>query len=67
MVAAILFYDYVHPSGVFVKKSEVDVVGCVMALKKYGGDSMDLLNTIRYGTHSFNSDTTPKRVVDAMQ
>lgn len=66
MVAAILFYDYAHPSGVFVKKSDIDVVACIVALKRYEGDAMDLLNTIRYGTHSFNSDATPKRVVDAM-
>ena len=66
MVAAILFYDYVHPQGVFVKKSDVDVVGCISALKRYDGDAMDLLNTIRYGTHTFNSDTTAKRVIDIM-
>lgn len=67
MVAAILFYDYLLPQGVFVKKSDVDVVACVGALKRYHEDAMDLLNTIRYGTHSFNSETTPKRVLDAMQ
>ena len=66
MVAAILFYDYVHPQGSFVKKSDIDVVACVHALKRLEGDAMDLLNTIRYGTHTFSSDTTPKRVLDAM-
>lgn len=66
MVAAMLFYDYTSPLGVFVKKSDVDVVGCVTALKRYEGDAMDLLNTIRYGTHTFNSETTPKRIVEIM-
>lgn len=67
MVAAILFYDYAHPLGVFVKKSDVDVVACVMALKRYEGDTMDLLNTIRYGTHTFNSEMTPKKIIDILQ
>ena len=66
MVAAILFYDYVSPHGVFVKKSEVDVVACIMALRRHDGDAADMLNTIRYGTHSFSADTTPRRVIEAM-
>ncbi len=49
MVAAIMFYDYCHPAGVFVKKSDVDVYACVVALKAYDSDAADLLNTIRYG------------------
>ena len=66
MVAAILFYDYVNPMGVFVKKSEVDVVACVMALKRFDTEATDMLNTIRYGTHSFNNPETPRKVLDAM-
>ncbi len=66
MVAAILFYDYVSPQGVFVKRSDVDVVACIVALKRHEGDATDMLNTIRYGTHSFSADTTPRRVIEAM-
>lgn len=66
MVASIMFYDYCHPQGVFVKKSDVDMMGCVMALKRYDADATDLLNTIRYGCHSFNSETTPKRIIEIM-
>ncbi len=66
MVAAILFYDYVSPAGVFVKRADVDVVACIAALKRYEGDATDMLNTIRYGTHSFSADTTPRRITEAM-
>jgi len=67
MVAAILFYDACFPQGVFVKKSDVDMYSCVMSLKRYDADTIDLLNTIRYGCHSFNSDSTPRKIIDAMQ
>jgi len=66
MVAAIMFYDYTSTTGVFVKKSEVDVEGCIQALKKYANDATDLLNTIRYGTKTFNNDTTPRKIVNLM-
>ena len=66
MVAAIMFYDYTSPVGVFVGKSEVDVEGCIQALKKYHNESTDLLNTIRYGTKTFNNDTTPKKIINLM-
>lgn len=67
MVAAIMFYDAAHPAGVFVKKSDVDVYSCILSLKRYEGDTMDLLNTIRYGCPSFNSDSTPRKIVDLME
>jgi len=66
MVAAIMFYDYTSATGVFVKKSDVDVEGCIQALKKYQNDATDLLNTIRYGTKTFNNDTTPRKIVNLM-
>ena len=68
MVAAIVFYDYVSVNlgGVFVKRSEIDVLACIVALKQHGGDAADLLNTIRYGTHSFQRGDTPKKIIDAM-
>jgi len=66
MVAAIMFYDYTSTEGVFVKKSQIDVVGCIMALKKYENDATDLLNTIRYGTKTFNSESTPRKIADLM-
>ena len=61
-----LFFSFFFSLRTPLQKSDIDVVACVLSLKKYEGDAMDLLNTIRYGTHSFNSDTTPKRVLDAM-
>jgi hypothetical protein len=68
MVAAIVFYDYVSVNigGVFVKRSEIDILACINVLKEHGGDASDLLNTVRYGTHSFQRGDTPKRVLDAM-
>jgi len=66
MVAAIMFYDYTSVTGVFAKKSEVDVEGCIQALRKYQNDSTDLLNTIRYGTKTFNNDTTPRKIINLM-
>lgn len=66
MVAAIMFYDYTSEQGVFVKKSDVDVEGCIEELKKYENDATDLLNTIRYGTKTFNNDTTPRKIINLM-
>jgi len=66
MVAAIMFYDYTSPIGVFVPRSDVDMEGCIQALKKYQNESTDLLNTIRYGTKTFNNETTPKKIISLM-
>lgn len=66
MVAAIMFYDYTSPNGVFIKKSDVDMEGCIQELKKYENDATDLLNTIRYGTKTFNNDTTPRKIINLM-
>jgi hypothetical protein len=68
MVAAIVFYDYAAAAqgGVFVKRSDIDMLPCIAALQTFGGDAADLLNTIRYGTHSFQRGDTPRRILDAM-
>lgn len=48
MVGLVILYDHVHPSGAFVKTSNVDVKGCVKLLKEQPAiRSEGLLNALR--------------------
>ncbi|KAK4327231.1 hypothetical protein Pmani_002287 [Petrolisthes manimaculis] len=63
MVALIILYDHVHPSGAFVKTSNVNVKGCVKVLKDQPASSSEnLLNALRYTTKHLNDDNTPKHI-----
>ena len=61
MVAIVILYDHVHPTGAFAKGSEVDVKGCVKVLTEYPSSlTHNLINALRYTTLHLNDDTTPK-------
>ncbi|TRY61139.1 hypothetical protein TCAL_13862 [Tigriopus californicus] len=61
MVASIILYDHVHPSGAFAKGSCVDVKGCIKVLRDQPkARSESLLNALRYTTKHVNDENTPK-------
>lgn len=62
MVALIILYDHVHPTGAFAKGSNVDVKGCMKVLRDQKGETDGLLNALRYTTKHLNDETTPKAV-----
>ncbi|XP_063885066.1 CYFIP-related Rac1 interactor B-like [Scylla paramamosain] len=63
MVALIILYDHVHPTGAFARASTIDVKGCVKVLKDQPASSSEnLLNALRYTTKHLNDDSTPKHI-----
>lgn len=61
MIATIILYDHVHPSGAFAKGTSVDVKGCVRVLREQDkSQSEGLLNALRYTTLHLNEESTPK-------
>jgi len=64
MTGAIILYDHIHLQGAFVKKSPINMKGCIMQLKTYtptsGTASTDgLLNALRFTTLHLNDPETP--------
>mmetsp|Transcript_8076 Transcript_8076/g.15810 ORF Transcript_8076/g.15810 Transcript_8076/m.15810 type:complete len:304 (-) Transcript_8076:93-1004(-) len=56
MTGAIVLYDNVSDSGVFVRSSHVQIKDAIKLLKKDFSDSPYLLNAIRYFTKHFRND-----------
>lgn len=61
MVGVIILYDHVHPSGVFVKSSLIDVKNSVRVLKEQP-TSESLMNALRYTTRHLKESSTPKQI-----
>jgi len=60
MVGSIILYDHVSEQGAFVKKSPINVKGCITVLKNYQGHNTDgLLNALRFTTIHLNDAETP--------
>jgi len=64
MTGAIILYDHIHLQGAFVKKSPINMKGCIMQLKTFtptsGQGSTDgLLNALRFTTLHLNDPETP--------
>jgi hypothetical protein len=64
MTGSIILYDHIHPAGAFVKKSPINIKGCVLQLKNFksadGSNSTDgLLNALRFTTLHLNDAETP--------
>jgi len=60
MVGSIILYDHVSEQGAFVKKSPINVKGCISVLKNYQGHNTDgLLNALRFTTIHLNDAETP--------
>lgn len=61
MVAVVILYDHVHPTGAFAKGTHVDVKGCIKVLREQEKSRAEgLLNALRYTTKHLNEETTPK-------
>ena len=49
MIGLIILYDHVHPKGVFIKSSHIDIKGSVKVLKEQTPTIVDnLLNALRF-------------------
>lgn len=63
MVGSIILYDHVSEQGAFVKKSPINVKGCIHVLKTFvptSDQSTDgLLNALRFTTIHLNDPETP--------
>jgi len=60
MVGSIILYDHVSEQGAFVKKSPINIKGCISVLKNYQGHNTDgLLNALRFTTIHLNDAETP--------
>lgn len=60
MVGSIILYDHVSEQGAFVKRSPVNVKGCIQVLKGYTVSSTDgLLNALRFTTIHLGDPDTP--------
>jgi hypothetical protein len=63
MVGSIILYDYVSEQGAFVKKSPINIKGCIHVLKTFTpttDQSTDgLLNALRFTTIHLNDPETP--------
>jgi len=60
MVGSIILYDHISEQGAFVKKSPINVKGCIQVLKNYTASNTDgLLNALRFTTIHLNDPETP--------
>lgn len=60
MVGSIILYDHVSEQGAFVKRSPINIKGCINVLKNYQAHNTDgLLNALRFTTIHLNDAETP--------
>jgi hypothetical protein len=67
MTGAIILYDHIHALGAFVKKSPINMKGCILQLKQYQPQTPNtstdgLLNALRFTTVHLNDAETPSSV-----
>jgi len=63
MTGAIILFDHLHPQGAFVKKSPINIKGCINVLKSYTASPTDgLLNALRFTTVHLNDPETPNSI-----
>jgi len=63
MTGAIILFDHLHPQGAFVKKSPINIKGCINVLKSYTASPTDgLLNALRFTTVHLNDAETPNSI-----
>jgi len=63
MTGAIILFDHLHASGAFVKKSPINIKGCINVLKSYTASPTDgLLNALRFTTIHLNDPETPNSI-----
>lgn len=67
MVGSIILYDHVSEQGSFVKRSPINIKGCIQILKSYTAGSTDgLLNALRFTTIHLNDPETPGSIKQAL-
>ncbi|GAM27733.1 hypothetical protein SAMD00019534_109090 [Acytostelium subglobosum LB1] len=61
MVGSVILYDHIHPQGAFVKKSPVNIKGCIVTLRdrNVASSTDGLLNALRFTTIHLNEPETP--------
>jgi len=60
MVGSIILFDHIAPQGAFVKKSPINMKGCIVTLKETNAaSSPGLLNALRFTTIHLNDADTP--------
>jgi len=60
MVGSIILFDHVSEQGAFIKKSPINMKGCIHVLKNYtGGNTDGLLNALRFTSIHLNDPETP--------
>jgi len=63
MVGATILFDHICPTGVFTKKSIVNVRGVIQTLKTYTeGNTDGLINALRFTTVHLNDADTPTQI-----
>jgi len=72
MTGAIILYDHIHAQGAFIKKSPINMKGCILQLKQFSPSSADtpatdastdgLLNALRFTTLHLNDAETPSSI-----
>jgi len=63
MTGAIILFDHLHAQGAFVKKSPINIKGCINVLKGYSASPTDgLLNALRFTTIHLNDPETPNAI-----
>jgi hypothetical protein len=63
MTGAIILFDHLHAQGAFVKKSPINIKGCIAVLKGYTASPTDgLLNALRFTTIHLNDPETPSSI-----
>jgi len=63
MTGAIILFDHLHAQGAFVRKSPINIKGCINVLKTYTSSPTDgLLNALRFTTIHLNDPETPNAI-----
>jgi len=63
MVGSIILYDHISEQGAFVKKSLINIKGCIIVLKNYQKtNTAGLLNALRNCTKHLNDPETPASI-----
>jgi len=63
MTGAIILFDHLSAQGAFVKKSPINIKGCINVLKSYTASPTDgLLNALRFTTIHLNDPETPNSI-----
>ncbi|KAI8870665.1 DUF1394-domain-containing protein [Ramicandelaber brevisporus] len=67
MVSCAVLYDNIHPVGIFVKDSPINIPNIVRTVLTNGSTQRDtLLNALRFSTKHLNDASTPRRTKELL-